>query len=940
MKLSKRLLSTLLATVFVLVNLVTVPAFADFTDLTAEHNAFDAVNVLNKLGVINGYDDGSFKPDNNVTRAEFTAMLLRTRGMGAVGSTSLENPPFPDVVTSDVSWAIGNIRTARELGIVNGYDDGTFKPNNNVSYEEAVKMIVCALGYGEMGAEGAFWYSKYLMTATSLGFLDGAGGAITTPATRATIAQMLYNCLEVKLAEDNAITDKTILENDLKLTKKVGYIASNPELSLSQPNPSVRADELQITAPNAAGINETVTYKVDDVTKYSDMIGAQITFYYKDDIASGFKNLVFATVNNSKTIEIKADMISDCSASAIEYYQSDDVSRTTTAGIASDSVVVYNGQLYGANAAASKFATYVANEGAGAMPTIGSVKLLDRDDDNNYDVVFINKYVAYFVSEVTPSNYTVTDNLLRDDKIVLNPRTENVKFVDANGNETSFSAIKKNSVVCVKTSNGALNGGSILKTAVVCNSTVSGTISATNSKGLITINSKEYKSSAQAPWKNYAGSSTPLAAPARGDAGKYYLDIDGNIIAYDKTQAASNQQYGYIIDAEYDVDTFEGETLKVLISTASTPRGTIYTVTSKSKLNGSVPTDLSTYESELDTANDAHTYPNSSGDTYAQAVKFTTSKSNVIDEIITATDTGTQTVESIASDSLRFYGDITGTENATYSSNKQFYTSDSQKINISSATILSIPENKLDTTKYKKLSTSELTAGSGYNIEVFDVTSTRSAKLVLIYKGASNAGQVKANSPVFVITDIERGERYKLSGYVGSSTKTYELSIEDTTTATVAPTLKIGDVVRLGTDDEGYYTVKPEHIIFSTDSSYRTGTYPKEESLNGSIKYRAIWGSVYTRDDEILMLSTNILTGTETDDQVTDTFQIQRSKTNNAKIYTYNLKGPELVITEHAKDENAAVIGSLGVLSSGSPAEVFVHMTDSSTVATMIIVIR
>ena len=220
MKLSKRLLSALLVTVFCLTSFAVAPvsaASADFTDLTEEHYAYDAVNVLSKLGVINGYEENgsfNFKPDNNVTRAEFAAMLLRTRGMGNVGSTSLENPPFPDVTTPDVSWAIANIRTARELGIINGYDDGTFKPNNNVSYEEAVTMIVRALGYGEMGADGAFWYSKYIMTATSLGFLDGAKGAIATPATRATIAYMLYNCLEIKLAENNAITDKTILDKD------------------------------------------------------------------------------------------------------------------------------------------------------------------------------------------------------------------------------------------------------------------------------------------------------------------------------------------------------------------------------------------------------------------------------------------------------------------------------------------------------------------------------------------------------------------------------------------------------------------------------------------------------------------------------------------------------------------------------------------------------
>ena len=267
MKTSKRILCALMLVVFTLVNLFVVPVSAiSFTDVEDGSDVQEAVTVLNKLGVINGYDDGTFKPDNNVTRAEFTAMLLRTRGMGSIGDTSLANPPFSDVTDPSVSWAIGNIRTAQSLGIINGYkqDDGTyvFKPKNTVLYEEAVKMIVCALGYGEMGAEGAAWYSKYMMSATQLKFLEGAGGAIGVPATRATIAMMLYNCLEVNIAENNKVTTKTILEDDLKLTKQVGYIASNPTISLSTPDAMLNDNELQI----AVGSN-TETYKVDDISE-------------------------------------------------------------------------------------------------------------------------------------------------------------------------------------------------------------------------------------------------------------------------------------------------------------------------------------------------------------------------------------------------------------------------------------------------------------------------------------------------------------------------------------------------------------------------------------------------------------------------------------------------------------------------------------------------
>ena len=115
MKTSRRMISALLALVFVLTSIITVPVFAaEFTDLASTHDAYTAITVLNKLGIINGYEDGSFKPDNNVTRAEFTALLLRTRGMGNIGSTSIENPPFPDVTTSDVAWLSATSEQLRE----------------------------------------------------------------------------------------------------------------------------------------------------------------------------------------------------------------------------------------------------------------------------------------------------------------------------------------------------------------------------------------------------------------------------------------------------------------------------------------------------------------------------------------------------------------------------------------------------------------------------------------------------------------------------------------------------------------------------------------------------------------------------------------------------------------------------------------------------------
>ncbi|MBQ9757086.1 MAG: S-layer homology domain-containing protein [Clostridia bacterium] len=949
MKFSKRILCTLLAVFVTLTSLAVVPAAAAFTDLEEGHNAYEAVNVLSKLGVINGYADGSFRPTNNVTRAEFTAMLLRTRGLGSVGSTSLENPPFPDVTTPDVSWAIGNIRTAREMGIINGYDDGTFKPNNNVLYEEAVKMIVCALGYGEMGAEGAQWFSKYLMTATSLGFTDGAGGVISVPATRATIAKMLYNCLEVKLAENNTITDKTILEDDLKLTKNVGYISSNSKISLSKRDANLRDDEVEITVNGIAS-----TYKVDDAAKYEDMLGAQIEFYFKNDFGSGLKHLILATVKNSTTVKIDADSIQNGSTSGISYLKSEDAQRETNASIASNSVVVYNGKLYGADAATSTFATYFTGEG---IPLVGDMELIDRDGDNVFDVVFVNDYEPYFVSAVTSSDYKITDNALRSgSQETLNYKANNIEFVTKDGAATSFSAIKKGSVIFVAKAKGSTGDAKV----IVCNDTVSGKITATSSSKGITVNGKNYKFSSLAPWKTSLGGS-PLTAPEMGDTAKFYLDLKGKIIWYDKTETASTQQYGYITGAKYDSSDFD-ETAQVMIVTKSNVKGTVYTITTKSKIDGSIPATLNNFVTALDNANDG-----AENDDFKQLVKFTVSKGTEIDEIITATSTSA-TPEKIADDTLNLYSLITDQTDCKYSSNRFEAVSGGKKINVSKAFILDLRTPG----KYSLLTTSKLkNAASGYKIECFDVDSTNFAKVVLVYDVpvTANIGEVDEKSPVFVIDGVihkQDGDytRYLLSGWLGTEKHGEEpgekeplkLSVEDASTVGIASTLQKGDVVRLGTDSEGYYTIKHEagkqHIIFRMDAGYRSTLSNPCQTIHGNTsypEYEVIWGTLYERSNTALMVSKSMLTGVEAENALNlREDAIMPSAFSGAQILVFKMENGKLNIykeaapTVNGDETNWGYIEGLNKFTNNNgdaPAEIFMHLNNGK-VKTMIIVER
>ena len=139
----KRCLGLLLAIALIL---GAFPVGAAFSDVPEDLSQGEAIEVLSGLGLIAGYDEGGkklFKPEGQITRAEFTAMLTRALKMAQIGAVA--TTPFDDV--ADDHWASANIRVAYDMGIIAGYDAKTFGPEDNVTYEQAVKMMVCALGF-------------------------------------------------------------------------------------------------------------------------------------------------------------------------------------------------------------------------------------------------------------------------------------------------------------------------------------------------------------------------------------------------------------------------------------------------------------------------------------------------------------------------------------------------------------------------------------------------------------------------------------------------------------------------------------------------------------------------------------------------------------------------------------------------------------------------
>ena len=198
-----------------------VNANVNFADISTRPWAVDSINKLAKLGVVNGVSDSAFAPDAYSKRADFVVMLSKTLGLSGYAT---EN--FSDVAGSKYYYnAVG---LAYEAGIVNGYGDGTFGPEKNLTREEMMVLVAQTLKF--LGVDTttnlsvldqfadkdsvSSWAASSVAYLVSAGIVSGTGNNIEpgVAITRAQMAVMMSNVYDTVLAwaKDNAVEDTTV----------------------------------------------------------------------------------------------------------------------------------------------------------------------------------------------------------------------------------------------------------------------------------------------------------------------------------------------------------------------------------------------------------------------------------------------------------------------------------------------------------------------------------------------------------------------------------------------------------------------------------------------------------------------------------------------------------------------------------------------------------
>lgn len=181
-----------LAMVLVLSMTLSVSAFA-FYDVYDE-NLEVSIAALSSMNVVNGYSDGTFLPDNNLTRAEFAKLIVLLAGKESSLASASYKSEFSDV--TNTHWAVSYVNLAYSLGYVEGDGNGLYSPDRNVTVAEAISVIIRMLGY-ETGDIGYQWPEDYMIFAYDIGLLDGIDKDYDEYITREEAVNMFNKLLNL-----------------------------------------------------------------------------------------------------------------------------------------------------------------------------------------------------------------------------------------------------------------------------------------------------------------------------------------------------------------------------------------------------------------------------------------------------------------------------------------------------------------------------------------------------------------------------------------------------------------------------------------------------------------------------------------------------------------------------------------------------------------------
>ncbi len=757
MKLRKRCLAALL----VLTMLLTLIPFGSviaeeaevqtvLSDIDANTTVGKAVGELSKLNIINGYEDGTFRPDNTITRGEIAKIVITFMNQQDAAFDTIPSG-FADVDSVN-HWAKKYIKLAADQKIVNGYPDGTFLADNPVKYTEIVKMLVCMLGYGSIAESrtipGGAWYSGYMAIAAEKGILNNASvNNVEDNASRATVAILTYNCLTVEIAKTDASGNTVInsgssaLEDFQKKEKITGIVTGVQQTGIETGDTGLTRRQITVDVKG-----EETIYQVPSDYDTMSILGRKISAYVEEGDADGDR-ITQITTEKTESVVVDAADIESVDNSGLEYDGNENV-------FFDDLKVIYNGK-YDPTFKVKEFEDIFS----------GSIEFVCNDGDGDAEVAFVSAYETFVVNSTDKNAEPpkVYGKYNTDKELTIPYESKNVFFsLTKTGStseaETIVKSLSEWDVISVMRSKAEADGRGVWH-GIVTSKRVSGKIKSTEGANLKQINGTMYELSPT--YKAYKGSKPNMET---NDYVTVYLDHEGKIAAASASTTETKIDLGFMITAAKQgvVDGTAQVKLYSITSNSSSPvitRDLASVVTIDGKSYNDADKALDALKIAATAANEKKKAAGIHATDYSQLIRYSMNESNKIEMIDTVIENESRSEDDLEV-GIAFPEDNTN-ENKTlkYTGNGRFEASSLSFIVDSSTKVLEIPYNDVtNTEKYAVRSySSAFSTGSSYQVEAYNV-SVGKAKYVISYVGlVFGTLPINETSPLMIATNITSG---------------------------------------------------------------------------------------------------------------------------------------------------------------------------------------
>ncbi len=819
----------------------------------------DAGAVLGALGIMVGDPDGNFRPDDGIKRSEFAKIAIHTMGLEDSAEASQGSNRFLDV-TSDY-WANGYINVAANQNLIVGDPDGNFRPEDRISYQEAVTILIRMLGY-ELAAEAKGGYPHgYLQVANQYGFTKNAAGSGSEVTKRGTAALLTYNALTIGMMEQTGfgsnsnfeITDKTVLKEYLSTERFQGQVTGNYYTKLTSAS-GLEKNQIEI---------DSVVYETTDENA-ANYLGYRVSYYVRTD-DNGDKTVILVRPENgrNKTLAIDGANIETVEAGRINYWQNKDTDKATKfVKIAASAKMIYNGTFVTFDEAKIKENGTLA----------GNVQLLDADSDDTYDVVFVNEYKNLVVDGISNLSYTVTDKY-GNPSLSFDPEETGVKFslTDKNGNPFKFEDLKEWMVISYLENEAQ----DVLKATVITDKAEGAVVEMEGDK--FKIGDKFYQKA-----DNYTGEIK------LDDEGTFFLDIRGRIAAVN-TNSTLSDKYAYLLDAAEADGMDDHIDLKLY-----TMSGEVVILSSHDKisLNGGIREAAKTVLEKL----------KADGKVTKQLITYELNSDGKLTKLNTAEDVSGSGV-TINKDKfvMNYKGDNTAYKKTSSKLGSYVITD--------STLVFDIPATATNSDDYAIKNKSMFEDGGLYDVEIYDAGEDLTAKVIIV---KNSTGLTSNESPIAVINKISqsRNDKGEIVDKLYAAHNGQMIALETAEKGILVngegEQLKAGDVIQFRTNSQGaidkitvLFEVANKATEFSkTDGDMRLIYGKVDRKFASSINVTVNGGSVENFAlDGVKVVSVDT-TKSSTQVKLADAGDIQK----------YDAKSPRLVLIREYKDQVQEIV--------------------------------